>query len=150
MKKLLATISLVAVTATPALAETSKAYIEDHYKNVLEQKPYNVEVCKNVQVPIYGQKGSGASAGDVLGGMIIGGLIGKGVTDKDNGAAAGAVIGGMIAADKNQSKQVVTGYRNETKCQMETRYEETKRRIYSHSTVRFWHEGQRIELEFQK
>ena len=150
MKKLLTILSLVAVTATPALAETSKAYIEDHYKTVLEQKPYTVEVCKNVQVPVYGQTGSGASAGDVLGGMIIGGLIGKGVTNKDNGAAAGAVIGGMIAADKNQSKQAITGYRTETQCQMETRYEETERSIYSHSTVRFWHEGQRIELKFHK
>jgi outer membrane lipoprotein SlyB len=150
MKKLLTILSLVAVTATPALAETSKAYIEDHYKTVLEQKPYTVEVCKNVQVPVYGQTGSGASAGDVLGGMIIGGLIGKGVTNKDNGAAAGAVIGGMIAADKNQSKQTITGYRTETQCQMETRYEETERSIYSHSTVRFWHEGQRIELKFHK
>ena len=42
------------------------------------------QVCNWVDVPIYGQTGSGASAGDVLGGMIIGGLICKGVTNKDN------------------------------------------------------------------
>jgi len=149
MKYLLATISLVAV-ATPALADTSKAYTEDHYKTVLEQKPYTVEVCKDVEVPIYGQTGSGASAGDVLGGMIIGGLIGKGASGDDKGAAAGAVIGGMIAADKNQTQQTITGYRREQQCQKETRYRETERRIYSHSTVRFWHEGQRIDLRFQK
>ena len=150
MKKLLATISLVAVTATPALAESSTANIQDHFKTVIEQKPYNVEVCKNVQVPVYGQTGSGASAGDVLGGMIIGGLIGKGVTNKDNGAAAGAVIGGMIAADKNQSKQVITGYRDETKCRIETRYEETQREVYSHSTVTFYSDGVKRSLKFYK
>ena len=43
MKHLLATVSLLAATATPALADTSKANIKDHYKVVLEQTPYNVE-----------------------------------------------------------------------------------------------------------
>jgi len=32
--------------------------------------------------------------------MIIGGIIGKGVTGDDKGAAAGAVLGGVIGADK--------------------------------------------------
>ena len=153
MKHLLITASLLVATASPALANKEanrQAHVEDHYKVVIEQKPYTVEVCKKVQVPVYGQTGSGASAGDVLGGMIIGGLIGKGVTDKDQGAAAGAVIGGMIAADKNQSKQTVTGYRNETQCQYETRYEETEREVYSHSTVTFYHNGVRQTLKFNK
>ena len=74
--------------------------------------------CQDIEVPIYGtMKGNGASAGDVLGGMIIGGLLGKGVTGKDNGAAAGAVLGGMIAADqKDRSRQIITGYRIERQC----------------------------------
>jgi len=139
---------LLAIT-TPAIADTS-ASIQDHFKTVIEQTPYRVEVCKDVQTPIYGNVGGGASAGDVLGGMIIGGLIGKGVTNKDNGAAAGAVIGGMIAADKNQSKQGVTGYRTERQCSIETRYEETAREVYSHSTVTFYHNGRKQTLRFNK
>ena len=90
---------------------------------------HNKQVCNWVDVPIYGQTGSGASAGDVLGGMIIGGLIGKGVTNKDNGAAAGAVIGGMIAADKKQNKQTIIGYRQERKCQDYTRYNEVSEQV---------------------
>jgi uncharacterized protein YcfJ len=53
--------------------------------------------------------------GDVLMGMIIGGLMGKGLTGQDNGAAAGAVFGGVIAADK-AGKRTVQGYKTETKC----------------------------------
>jgi len=133
-----------------AQAETTNANIQDHYKTVIEQQPYRVEVCKDVQTPVYGNVGSGASAGDVLGGMIIGGLIGKGVTNKDNGAAAGAVIGGMIAADKNQNKQGITGYRTERQCSVETRYEETQREVYSHSTVTFYADGSKRTLKFNR
>ena len=149
MKTLLATAMILA-TATPALAESVNGNVREHYKTVIEQSPYRVEVCKDVQVPVYGNVGNGASAGDVLGGMIIGGLIGKGATGKDNGAAAGAVIGGMIAADKNQKKQGVTGYRTERQCQIETRYEETSREVYSHSTITFYHNGRKQTLRFNK
>ena len=143
--------SALAVTfATPVFAENVRGVTQDHYKTVIEQEPYRVEVCKDVQVPVYGNVGSGASAGDVLGGMIIGGLIGKGVTDKDQGAAAGAVIGGMIAADKNQSRQGVTGYRTERQCSIETRYEERQREVYSHSTIKFWDNGKTYTLRFEK
>jgi uncharacterized protein YcfJ len=73
--------------------------------------------CWEEKEPVYGTvQGNGASAGDVLGGMILGGILGKGVTGKDNGAAVGAVIGGMVAADNKQSKQVITGYRTVSKC----------------------------------
>ena len=75
MKHLLATISLVAVTAAPALAETSTANIQDHFKTVLEQTPYKVEVCRDVQVP-YGSKKEFDQEGAIIGG-IIGGVIGN-------------------------------------------------------------------------
>lgn len=150
MKKLLITASVISAIASPALADSVNGTVRDHYKTVIEQSPYRVEVCKDVQVPVYGNVGGGASAGDVLGGMIIGGLIGKGVTNKDNGAAAGAVIGGMIAADKKQNKQGVTGYRTERQCSVETRYEETSREVYSHSTVTFYHNGRKQTLRFNK
>ena len=91
---------------------------EPIYTNVNQRQPQ--QICRNVEVPVYGTvQGGGASGGDVLTGMIIGGLLGKGATGKDNGAAAGAVIGGIIAADKGKSKQVITGYRMETQCTTE-------------------------------
>ena len=39
MKKIIATIMVMA--ATPAIAETT----QDHYKQVIVQKPYTVQVC---------------------------------------------------------------------------------------------------------
>jgi uncharacterized protein YcfJ len=141
---MLTAVSLFA--CTPAFAET----VDDHYKTITKRVPYTENVCNWVDVPIYGQTGGGASAGDVLGGMIIGGLIGKGVTNKDNGAAAGAVIGGMIAADKNQGKETIIGYRQERQCKDYTRYDEVSEQVYSHSTVTFYSDGKKYVLRFKK
>jgi uncharacterized protein YcfJ len=91
---------------------------EPIYTQVTQQTPVNE--CYTVDVPVYGNvQGGGDAAGGALAGMIIGGILGKGVTGKDNGAAAGAVIGGLIGADKgaNTSKRVVTGYRQEQRCE---------------------------------
>ena len=145
MKKLLATVSLLAVTATPALADTSTATIRDHYKTVIEQTPYSVEVCKEIKVP---QKSEMNTEGAIIGGIIggvIGNQFGKGSGKEAAtgvGALTGAIIGGQDKSPRN--------YTTQRQCQIETRYKETERQIYSHSTVRFWHEGQRIELKFHK
>ena len=93
--------------------------------NIRQQQPQ--QVCRQVEVPVYGTvQGNGASGGDVLTGMILGGLLGKGASGNDKGAAAGAVIGGIIAADKKKSKKVITGYRQETQCTTEYHYVNTQ------------------------
>ena len=145
MKHLLITASLLVATATPALAETSKATVQDHYKTVIEQTPYKVEVCKNVQVPLKGEMNTeGAILGGIIGG-VIGNQFGKG-DGKDAmtgiGALSGAIIGGQ---DKGPR-----GYRTEQRCEIQTRYEETQREVYSHSTVTFYADGQKQVLKFQK
>lgn len=147
---LLVTSAIVAFTAGNVFAETTSATITDHYKTVTKRIPYTEQVCNLVDVPIYGRTGPGASAGDVLGGMIIGGLIGKGVTNQDNGAAAGAVIGGMIAADKKQSQERIVGYRQETRCNNVTRYNTSSEERYSHSIVTFYEDGKQYSLRFNK
>jgi len=111
-----ATLLFASTAFANAFTTTGKVErIQPVYTKVHQQQPQ--QVCQNVEVPVYGTvQGNGANGGDVLAGMIIGGLLGKGATGKDNGAAAGAVIGGIIAADKGKNKQVITGYRTETQC----------------------------------
>ena len=67
-------------------------------------------MCRDVTV-------SRSNAGEnALGGMIIGGIIGKALTGQDNGAAAGAVIGGVIGADKaRQTNEVRRVCNDETR-----------------------------------
>jgi uncharacterized protein YcfJ len=148
MKHLLATISLVAVTATPALAETSTANIQDHFKTVLEQTPYKVEVCKDVQVP-YGSKKEFDQEGAIIGGIIggvIGNQFGKG-SGKEAATGVGALTGAIIGGNKDKGPQ---GYTTQRQCTIETRYEEVKREVYSHSTVTFYSDGIRRSLKFYK
>jgi uncharacterized protein YcfJ len=137
LKKTLITTSLL-VLATPAFAET----VQDHYKTVIEQNPYRVEVCKDVQL-----KGQ-ASTGDTIFGAIIGGAIGNqfgGGKGKDAATVLGAIVGADIA-NKNGKKPGGT----QRQCQVETRYEETQREVYSHSTVTFVSDGRQYTVKFQK
>ena len=69
--------------------------------------------------------------------MIIGGLLGKGVGGNDKGAAAGAVLGGIIAADKNNSRRVVTGYRIERQC-TEVMNQQQQRQLKNYTITYRW------------
>jgi len=137
--------AIIAVLFTGvASAETTSAKVQHHYKTVLEQTPYNVEVCKDVT--IYKQ---GANAGEgALGGMIIGGVLGKVLGGDDKGAAAGAILGGVIGADKAGKKPGTTSTHRQ--CQIERRYKEAQREVYSHSTVTFFTDGRSMTLRFQR
>jgi len=134
MKKLAITALALGLTTTSALAET----VTDHYKTVINQKPYTVEVCRQVSA-------SGDKTGDTLKGAIIGGIIGNNVGDVKNGGALGAVLGGMIGHNKSNA----TGG-TRTQCQTETRYEEQFREVYSHSIVTFTTDGKQYSLRFVK
>lgn len=73
---------------------------------------YQVQ-CETKSVP-YQAIEKGGSPEKVIGGAIIGGVIGKVVTDKNTGAAAGAIVGGAIANET--SKRTVTRYRDVETC----------------------------------
>ena len=145
--KTLLTAALVLATASPALAQTVNATVSDHNKIVLEQTPYNVEVCRDVQVPYTTKKNfdqGGAIVGGIIGG-VIGNQFGKGGGKEAMtglGAITGAIVGG---SDKGH-----TEYRLERQCYTETRYKETEREVYSHSTITFVKNGQKYVLNFQR
>lgn len=110
-------IGLVAGTASADSFTTTGKLIrkEPIYTQVTQQTPVNR--CYNVDVPIYGRSSGGNAGEGALGGMIIGGILGKALGGNDQGAAAGAILGGVIGADKSQGKRVITGYRTEQRCE---------------------------------
>ena len=77
--------------------------------------------CRNVKVPVYGKvvSGNGASGADVLGGMVVGALIGKALTNDNNAAGVGAVMGGVVAAEQQKKTTTkVVGYNTEQRCEV--------------------------------
>ena len=143
MKTLLAAGCML--LATPALADTVRGNVQDHYKTVIEQDPYRVEVCKDVQVPIQGGTNTeGAIIGGIIGG-VVGNQFGKG-NGKEAMTGIGALTGAIIGGNGNRTQ----GTRTERQCQIETRYEERQREVYSHSTISFVENGRNYTLRFEK
>jgi len=155
MKKILTQFAICMAFAAPAFAETpSKVKVYDHTKVVESKVPATSIKCRNVKVPVYEDvQVQGSASEGALAGMIIGGLLGKGVSGNDDGAAAGAVIGGLIGADKGaqtKTERRVIGHQYVEKCEEVYTYEIVQKEVYSHSTIRFYLDGQRYVLTFQK
>jgi uncharacterized protein YcfJ len=137
--KLLIVAGISVLVATSANAESITGTVQEHYKWVVNQTPYRVEVCRDVSV-------SGDKTGDTLKGAIIGGIIGNNVTKNvDNGGAVGALLGGILG--HNSSKASGSTKRV---CSVETRYEESREEVYSHSTIQFLLNGREHRLRFKK
>ena len=134
MNKLL----LVPILVMSGCGYANAASTMDHFKEVIYKKPYSVEVCSDVST-------SGDKTGDAIKGAIIGGLLGNYIKGEEHGGAAGAVIGAMLGHANSNA----TGG-SKTVCKMETRYNEERQTIYSHSTVTFTHEGKEYTVRFQK
>ena len=131
---------LLMLASSSVLAQNPllRTEVKDHFKTVIVQTPYKVELCANQQV-------SGDKTGDTLGGAVIGGLIGKALTGDDNAAGLGALFGGIIG---HQNSQATGG--TQRVCRYETRYKEESKRVYSYSIVTFWHQGQQYQVKFLK
>jgi len=151
MKPLIKTIGSVFVTImltmslmSPAIAgQIERPKIHDHYETVIKQIPYQVKVCQDVTT-----KSGGASSADVIVGAVIGGVIGNQV-GKGKGKDAATILGAILGADiTNKNKQSTT--QTHTQCYLETRYDEEKVTMYSHSTITFMMDGNTYSAEFVK
>ena len=148
MKKLIAiftiALSMSAMASNPY--EPEQAFVFDHYKSVVKQVPYDVEVCKQVRQGA----GDGSATNEIIG-AIFGGAIGNqfGQGDgKDAMTLAGIILGASLAHDDElaQGTGVIT-----TKCYIETRYSESvQSRVYSHSTLTFTIKGKNYKFDFIK
>jgi uncharacterized protein YcfJ len=118
---------------------TVRAEIVDHTKTVINQVPYQVEICRDVQV-------SGDKTADALTGAIIGGIIGNNVTKNlPDGGTAGAIIGGILGHNNSDASGGT-----QRQCTFETRYNEEVLSQYSHSTITFTENGRTRTIRFQK
>lgn len=85
--------------------------------------------CETQSVP-YQESVKGAKPGEVLGGAVVGGVLGKAVTGKKGGALAGAVIGGVVVNES--TRHTVTKYRDVETCKKVF----IPAQIYDRTTVR--------------
>jgi uncharacterized protein YcfJ len=125
MKKLI-TVATITTLQTGSLF-ASELYatvtqVEPNYETIIQYTP--VKICKEEQVPVYGSSSQGQSdAGNVLLGMILGGVSGKVITGEDGGAAVGAIAGGLIGANNNNNNtsRRIVGYQTVQSCKMENK-----------------------------
>ena len=148
--KYISAIFVAFIISTTSLAQNpypvDNAIVFDHYKSVVKQVPYEVEVCNQVRQGT----GDGSATNEIIGG-IIGGAIGNkfGEGDgKDAMTLAGIFLGASLAHDDQlaQGPGVLV-----TKCYYETRYEESVySKVYSHSTLTFRIKGKKYRVDFVK
>ena len=147
--KQLSAIFVASIISTASMASNPysvRSVVFDHYKSVVKQVPYEVEVCKRVHQGV----GDGSATNEIIG-AIFGGAIGNqfGEGDgKDAMTLAGMFLGASLAHDDElaQGPGVIT-----TKCYIETRYEESVHsKVYSHSTLSFTINGKNYKFDFMK
>ena len=148
MKKLIAlftvALSMSATASNPYSADTPVIF--DHYKNVIQQTPYRVEVCQDRVQPA----GDGSATNELVG-ALFGGAIGNQFGNGDGKDAMtlfGALMGASLAHDEELANN--PGTRTVTVCDVQTRYEESTSKAYSHSTITFSSNGRKYSLDFIK
>ena len=147
MKKLIALFTVALSTSIMASNpySTDTSVVFDHYKNVIQQTPYRVEVCQDrVQ-----HSGDGSATNELVG-ALFGGAIGN-QFGKGDGKDAMTLFGALMGASLAHDDQIAKGpTRTVTVCDIETRYEESVSKAYSHSTISFTAKGKQYKIDFIK
>ena len=146
MKKLIALFTIAVSTATMAATPIDSGVVTDTYKTIIKQIPYRVEVCQDRVQPA----GDGSATNELVGALFggaIGNSFGKG-DGKDAMTLFGALMGASIAHDEELKNN--PGTKTVTVCDVQTRYEESTSKVYSHSTLSFRANGKEYKVDFIK
>ena len=145
MKKLIALFTIALSTTTMAATDIQYGTVTDTYRTVIKQIPYRVEVCQDkVQ-----QSGDGSATNELVG-ALFGGAIGNSF-GKGDGKDAMTLFGALMGASLAHDDQIAKGpTRTVTVCDIETRYEESVSKAYSHSTISFTAKGKQYKIDFIK
>ena len=152
MKKILGIFGLITVMAcAPAHAGSTVVYgkvtdVKPVYTNVVNQTPQ--QVCKQVQVPVYGNNGQ-TNNGNAILGAIIGGVIGNQFGKGDGNKAATAVGAAIGAVKGSQSgnKQII-GYQMVNQCH--TEYSSSTKTVVNEYDITYNVNGTLITMRVNK
>ena len=146
MKKLIALFTVALSMSATAATSVQNGVVIDNYKTIIKQIPYRVEVCQDRVQPA----GDGSATNELVGALFggaIGNSFGKG-DGKDAMTLFGALMGASIAHDEELKNN--PGTKTVTVCDVQTRYEESTSKVYSHSTITFSSNGRKYSLDFVK
>ena len=146
MKKLIALFTVALSTTSIAAPPVQNSFVFDNYRTVIKQMPYRVEVCQDRVQPA----GDGSATNELVGALFggaIGNSFGKG-DGKDAMTLFGALMGASLAHDDELKKN--PGTKTVTVCDVQTRYEESVSKVYSHSTISFTAKGIQYKIDFVK
>ena len=146
MKKLIALFTVAFSMSATAATSVQNGVVSDNYKTIIKQIPYRVEVCQDRVQPA----GDGSATNELVGALFggaIGNSFGKG-DGKDAMTLFGALMGASLAHDDELKNN--PGTRTVTVCDVQTRYEESTSKVYSHSTITFSSNGRKYSLDFIK
>ena len=146
MKKLIALFTVALSMSATAATSVQNGVVIDNYKTIIKQIPYRVEVCQDRVQPA----GDGSATNELVGALFggaIGNSFGKG-DGKDAMTLFGALMGASIAHDEELKNN--PGTRTVTVCDVQTRYEESVSKVYSHSTLSFRAKGKEYKVDFVK
>ena len=146
MKKLIALFTVALSMSATAATSVQNGVVIDNYKTIIKQIPYRVEVCQDRVQPA----GDGSATNELVGALFggaIGNSFGKG-DGKDAMTLFGALMGASLAHDDELKKN--PGTRTVTVCDVQTRYEESTSKVYSHSTLSFRAKGKEYKVDFVK
>ena len=121
--------------------------VVDHYEKQTDFIEESQEVCRLVKIPIY-HKPHRPTGAEILGGLVIGGALGKVISGDDKGALAGAVVGGLVTSSQQEPR--IVGYSRKRVCEDKIFHRKEYRQEYSHSTISFTINGVSYNKTFMK